>query len=176
MPQTIENPDSMYPLPTDWQADAERVKVQFNPTETLAIVERIARTRVRSPNETIRIYAHFTLSCINAIRNPVTPDDEKVAFAIIVGKLDERTRQAEQFERSVNHSNLSRRGAKKASSTRTAKANKDYVRINQAVAAHIKKRGRRKQLSITAIRHRVADELGFTYSKVLDAQRGGRKK
>jgi hypothetical protein len=63
----------------------------------------------------------------------------------------------------------------KGPTKKRADAQADYERINEAVAAHIKKRGRHKQPSLTTIRKRVADELQTTYSKVLDAQRGGRK-
>ena len=100
---------------------------------------------------------------------------QAVLAGIEVGLMSER-RVRFCFTPGVIHLNQSKLGAEKASNTRTKTANKDYRRINAAVEEAIKRRGKRRQPSLTAIRHRVADELEFTYSKVLDAQRGGRKK
>lgn len=50
-----------------------------------------------------------------------------------------------------------------------------YQRINDAVAERLKKRGRRKQPSLTEIRRQVADQLDVPYQCVLDAAKGGRK-
>jgi hypothetical protein len=96
------------------------------------------------------------------------------ALALELGCMGEELRVKTEFEHKVIHSNQARRGAKKASATKTEMAHREYEHINQAVAARKKKGG--KQLSLTEARKRVATDLGFSYSKVLDAQRGGRKK
>ena len=134
----------------------------------IQILRREARDRVRMTESAPKLTLELTKSCIQEAL------EWAIGLALAVGRLDERC-YVRQFEPKVVHSNQSRRGAKKASATKTETAHNDYERINQAVAARIKKRGSRKQPSTTTIRHRIADELGFTYSKVMDAQRGGRK-
>jgi hypothetical protein len=98
-------------------------------------------------------------------------------FSIGMGRYAERLRiRAAGYNANVRHSRKSKVGLPKGNATKTKTAQKDYERINAAVVEQVKKRGKRRQPSLTAIRHRVADQLGFKYSKVLDAQRGGRKK
>lgn len=100
---------------------------------------------------------------------------EAARQGINIGVMAEKI-HAMKDELKVVHSNQSRRGARKASSTKTKTAQKDYDLINLTIARHVKKRGRHKQPPDTEIRRRVAIELGFSYSKVLDAAKGGRKK
>ena len=195
MTKTIENADGIYPyvnVPVnEWLADLKRRGI-LDPLDIDVQLPRIlknARNDIRTAKDpAIRADAkaiiHFLQRLKKGMRQwmqapALTPlymegiVEWAVGIALEIGRLDERC-HARQFEPKVIHSTQIRRGAKTASDKKSETASEDYKRINAAVTAKKKKGG--KNLSITETRKRVATELGCSYSKVLDAQRGGRKK
>lgn len=95
--------------------------------------------------------------------------------AFHLGAIDQRMINRVVHDPDICRGQKQKLSLAKGPATKTKTAHQEYARINQAVADRIKKRGRRKQPSLTEIRRQVADQLGVKYSKVLDAQRGGRK-
>ena len=69
----------------------------------------------------------------------------------------------------VNRGMHAAAGAMKARQRRGQKSTDRYIEIRRAVAEHQKKRGKRKEPSDTAIRQRVADQLGVEIRTVLRA-------
>lgn len=95
--------------------------------------------------------------------------------AFHLGAIDQRMINRVVHDTDIRRGRKQKLSLAKGPATKKETARQEYKRINQAVAKAIEKRGRRKTPSLTAIRHRVADQLGVPYRKVIDAAKGGRK-
>lgn len=188
---TVENADGIFRKtmanlsklpPKDRSAflDATLEKQANSLDATLAKMDRDAITVLKkSANTEVRSYATKTLAFLGLLHQAMADGDQAtrkaVHTALWVATYYERM-IVEHFNKQVVHSHQVRRGAKNATKKKEEDAQEGYACINVAVDVLLKKRGRHKQPSLTAIRHQVAEDLMVSYAKVLDAQTGGRKK
>ncbi len=95
--------------------------------------------------------------------------------AFYLGACDQRMMNRIIYDKHIRAGRRQVQSLSRGPRKKSQDAQREYAKINQAVADRIKKRGRRKQPSLTEIRRKVADEMGVSYQKVRDAQKGGRK-
>lgn len=189
MPRTIENPDGMFPKLTipaegmtaqDWQNLDKITKEMFDLDMQLDRMANFIEPLIGDPNgpSTSKRQSDARELARRIDDLPLylaSGDTKRIALeGIEIGRLSERV-YLMRLNDVVVLGHRTKRGLAKGPAKKKEYAQREYERINQAVATKIKRRGTRRQPSLTAIRHNVADALGVTYSKVLDAQRGGRK-
>ena len=108
-----------------------------------------------------------------AWKNEDIPAATEAAFHL--GAIDQRMTNRRLYDSHIRRGRGQMKALAKGPAKIKADAKREYDRINKAVDARLKKRGRHKQPTITEIRRQVADQLGITKQRVLDAAKGGRK-
>lgn len=108
-----------------------------------------------------------------AWKNEDIPAATEAAFHL--GAIDQRMTNRCLYDGHIRRGRGQMKALAKGPAKKKADAKREYDRINKAVDARLKKRGRHKQPTITEIRRQVADQLGITKQRVLDAAKGGRK-
>lgn len=178
MARQIENIDGMFPIerikprditPAEWQAAADRANEQLDLIKTLAAIELDAKTRSRSPNDTIRNYAEAVLAYIRAIRQFIETGGDVgtvLAHAISLGRLDERMGQIERFEPKVIHATKADKGLDTA---RKKKAGKTADRRKEITAEVKARMAANKKDSLHSARRHVADQRVISFDAVKDA-------